>query len=206
MNQVILNTAYFPPVQFFGKLKKYRNVLIEQWEHYEKQSYRNRCIIMTANGIMQLTVPIRKPDTDNFFTKDTEIDYSTNWQKIHFKAIESAYKRSPFYDYYIEDFMPFFTDKEKYLLTLNDKIIKKLVELIGLDVEISYSKDFIKQSEDYLDLRNVIHPKKSRRIAEDNDSIYKPYYQTFNDRYTFVPNLSVLDLLFNMGPETADYL
>lgn len=107
MSILLLNTAYFPPIQYFSKIKEHEQFCIEQYENYGKQSYRNRCRIQFANGIMPLVVPVKKKDGQKFLTKEAQIDYSCKWQKLHFKSIESAYKNSPFYDYYTEDLSVF---------------------------------------------------------------------------------------------------
>lgn len=123
MDTLLISTAYFPPIGYIYALNHNSNVLIEQFEHYPKQTYRNRCEIMSANGKLSLTIPIKKNRQIKFFTKDAEIDYSTPWQKLHFKGIESAYRNSPFYDYYEEDFKTYFNNKEKYLLDLDRKSV-----------------------------------------------------------------------------------
>ena len=205
MSNILVNTAYFPPVQYFSEIKGCSEILVEQYESYGKQSYRNRCDIMTANGVMTLSVPVVKGASLKILTKDVLVDYSTNWQKLHFKGIESAYKNSPYYDYYIDNFMPFFERKEKYLLDLNTKILRELMENTGLRRPLSFTEDYYPAPENHEDLRDVIHPKPSRRRAE-RPFPPKPYHQTFAERFPFVPNLSIIDLLFNMGPETDGYL
>lgn len=205
MSNILVNTAYFPPVQYFSEIKGCSEILVEQYESYGKQSYRNRCDIMTANGVMTLSVPVVKGASLKILTKDVLVDYSTNWQKLHFKGIESAYKNSPYYDYYMDNFMPFFERKEKYLLDLNTKILRELMENIGLRRPLSFTEDYYPAPENHEDLRDVIHPKPSRRRTE-RPFTPKPYHQTFAERFPFVPNLSIIDLLFNMGPETDGYL
>ena len=205
MNNILLNTAYFPPVQYFSEIKNCSEVLIEQYESYGKQSYRNRCDIMTANGVMTLSVPVVKASSLKILTKDVLVDYSTNWQKLHFKGIESAYKNSPYYDYYMDNFLPFFERKEKYLIDLNTKILQEVMDNICLRRSLKFTEDYYPVPENLEDLRDVIHPKPSRRRAE-RPFIPKPYHQTFAERFPFTPNLSILDLLFNAGPEVMTYL
>lgn len=205
MNNILVNTAYFPPVQYLSKIKNSGEILIEQYESYGKQSYRNRCDIMTGNGVMTLSVPVVKGSSIKILTKDVLVDYSTNWQKLHFKGIESAYKNSPYYDYYIDNFMHFFEHKEKFLLDLNTKILKEILENMQFQRPISFTKDYDITSHTHTDLRDVIHPKPSRRKTDDPFTP-KPYHQTFAERFPFTPNLSILDLLFNTGPEASTYL
>ena len=142
MSNILINTAYFPPVQYFTKINNCTEIWIEQYESYGKQSYRNRCDIMTANGVMTLSVPVVKGSSIKILTKDVQVDYSTNWQKLHFKGIESAYKNSPYYDYYIDNFMHFFERKEKFLLDLNTKILKELMDNLQLQRPIKLTKDY----------------------------------------------------------------
>lgn len=205
MNKLLLNTSYFPPIQYISKLPVYKDIYIEQYETYGKQSYRNRCHILTANGVVPLSIPVVKTSA-RFLTKDAEIDYSTAWQRLHFRGIESAYKNSPFYDYYIEEFIKYFKTKEKYLLDYNQKILETLLEQMEIDKTIQFTDDYVSDTTGYTDFRDVIHPKPGRRPAEDCDFISRPYTQTFSDRFPFFPNLSILDLLFNTGPEATKYL
>lgn len=206
MNTLILNTAYFPPIQYFSKIKNYPEVRIEQYEHYGKQSYRNRFEILSANGVLPLSVPVKKPFGDKTLVKDIEVDYAINWQKQHFKGIESAYKNSPFYDYYMDEFQSYFEKKEKFLLELNGKILHQLLEILDINRKIGYTTEFEKEIHNACDMRDVIHPKASRRKEEDTGFQAIGYQQTFSEKFPFIPNLSILDLLFNTGPEATDFL
>ncbi len=196
MNEIILSTAYFPNVQYLSKFLAYKNILIEQMDTYAKQSYRNRCIISSANGPLPLTVPVVK----NFRTpvKDIKIDYSEEWQKKQHRAILSAYKNSAFYDYYFPEFEEFFEKKEKFLIDLNMKILDVILDNFGIDKKYSLTNVFIKEPT-CVDFRDKIHPKASKN-ANDKSFKQAKYYQVFEDKHGFVGNLSVLDLLFNEGP------
>jgi len=205
MNTILLNTAYFPPLQYFSCIKESETIYIEQYEHYGKQSYRNRCDILTANGPMTLSVPIVKGTSAKILAKDALIDYTTRWQKLHFKGIESAYKNSPYYEHYIDNLLPFFTRREKFLLDLNLKILHELLDLLPLRKTVCLTPDYLPQPEGMTDLRDAIHPKPSRRRL-DLPYTPTPYHQTFADRFPFIPNLSFIDLLFNEGPENSRFL
>lgn len=196
MSQIILSTAYFPNIQYLSKFLKYDNVLIEHMDTYAKQSFRNRCIISSANGPLPLSVPVVK----NFRTsvKDIQIDYSEEWQKKQHKAILSAYKNSAFYDYYFPEFEDFFIKKEKYLIDLNLKILDTLLDNFGIGRNYTITEDFIKDIE-CDDLRDRIHPKASKNIIDPSFKQLR-YYQVFSDKSDFTSNLSSLDLLFNEGP------
>ena len=205
MDRLLLTTAYFPPISYVSALIHAEEVYIEQYENFGKQSYRNRCEIMTANGVIPLTVPVEKANSKTL-TKDLKIVYATNWQKLHFKGIESAYKNSPYYEYYIDDLVPFFEKKETFLLDLNQKITKTILEMLRIKKDILYTSDYIPVgTEEYLDFRSVFHPKASHRTVGDNYTA-KPYRQIFCDRIPFVANLSILDLLFCCGTDAKEFL
>lgn len=205
MNNLLLTTAYFPPVPYFSAIAQAQSAYIEQYENFGKQSYRNRCEIMTANGVIPLTVPVAKANSKTLI-KDLRIVYSTPWQKLHFRSIESAYKNSPYYEYYIEDFIPFFERKETFLLDLNNSILETVLNCLKLPADIKYTDDYIVQGNPlYTDLRTAIHPKASHRTPGADFPVH-PYRQTFSDRSPFVPSLSVLDLLFCCGPDSKSKL
>jgi len=200
---IVLTTAYFAPVQYYSKFLKYNKVLIEVHDHFTKQTYRNRCKIYAANGVLQLSVPVKKDQTKTRLC-DIKIDYDTNWRKVHWKSIESAYKASPFFDYYADDLVPFFNRKYNFLIDFNTEIQNQILNLLNLDVSIQFTKSFKNYySADYDDFREKIHPKK---VIEDNDFTATQYMQVFQDRYGFQPNLSIIDLLFNEGPHAQNIL
>lgn len=204
--KVLLSTAYFPPVQYFTKLVSYPQVFIEQHENYNKQSFRNRCVIYGANGPLTLSLPVKKGQTDKIPVREVELDYATNWPKIHFKAIESAYRSSPFYEYYIDAFLPFYNKRHQYLFDFNLDIIHTLLEEIGIEKEIQFTTEFqLEEQTIFVDFRNSINPKKRLRKA-DTDFQPATYHQVFSEKYGFISNLSILDLLFNEGPATKDIL
>ncbi len=200
MKTIVLNSAYFAPISYFSAIAEAETICIEQYENFGKQSYRNRCEIMTANGVIPLTVPVAKANSKTLI-KDLKIVYATPWQKLHFRSIESAYKNSPYYDYYIDDLMPFFEKKETYLLDLNQAILETLLQLLKIDRPVHLTEDYIPQDHpDYTDLRDAFHPKANRRRAVPIPPV-RPYRQTFSDRYPFTPDLSILDLLFCCGAD-----
>lgn len=205
MDNLLLTTAYFPPVSYFSAIQQSTHIYIEQYENFGKQSYRNRCEIMTANGVIPLTVPVAKANSKTL-VKDLKIVYVSPWQKLHFKGIESAYKNSPYFEYYIDDLMPFFEKKETYLFDLNNKILETLLSLLKITKPVSLTNDYIREGDPtYSDLRNSIHPKATRRMPGADFPVI-PYRQTFSDRFDFIPNLSMLDLLFCCGTEVGRYL
>ena len=202
---LILSTAYFAPIQYYSKLLQSEYIVIDRHENYNKQSYRNRCIIYSANGLLDLVVPVVKPDKSKIPVIEVEISYDTLWQKQHFKAIESAYRRSPFYEYYMDDLMEFFDNRHRYLYEFNMRIMRKVCDLIKIPFQVQESSAYIKPGEGDPDLRNSLHPKMNRQQA---DSAFVPprYTQVFAEKWGFKPNLSILDLLFNTGPEAKKLL
>ena len=196
----VLSTAYFAPIQYYSKLARNEKVIIERHEHYNKQSYRNRCTIYSANGLLDLVVPVAKTGKPKISITEVEISYDTLWQKLHFKAIESAYRRSPFYEYYIDDLTPFFNCRHRYLFEFNMQIMRTMCSLMKIPFRVQESNEYIRSGAGNIDLRNSLHPKPSKQ-GTDTDFVPPRYTQVFADRWGFKPNLSILDLLFNTGPE-----
>lgn len=219
MSRILMNTAYFPPVEYVARVAEHETVVVEVWESYGKQSYRNRCEIMTANGPLALSVPVRHGHRgERLLTRDARVDYSTRWQKLHWKAVESAYKHSAFFDYYADYFVPFFERRTEFLVDLNEGILRAVMEAMGMERAMERTRDYEAVYTDGVDARETIHPKPGRRRGggdrgDGGDGqggvggyTARPYHQTFADRFAFVPNLSVLDLIFNVGPEAAEWL
>ncbi len=195
---VLLTTVYLAPVSYYAVLAKSENVLFENFDSYEKQTYRNRCEIATANGVMALSIPVEKSGSEKVLTRDIRISKHNNWQNQHWRTIESAYNSSPFFEYYIDDFLPFYTKDWTFLWDFNLEIQAKVLELLDFEIQIQHTTEYIKAvDENIIDLRNSFNPKLSKSIIET-----KPYYQVFAQRFGFQKDLSVIDLLFNMGNES----
>ena len=204
MTTAMLQTTYFGPVQWYQKLQHYDHCLIEQHDSYQKQTYRNRCLIATANGVQALTVPVSCDSvagTDKCQVKDVRISDHNQWRRIHWNALQSAYSESPFFDYYADDIHPFFEKKYDYLVDFNEAIRQKVCELIDIQPDVEYTKAYVNIADN--DFRNVIHAKHPKA---DPDFEARPYWQVFQHRHGFLANLSILDLLFCMGPEGVFYL
>ncbi|MDD4490278.1 MAG: WbqC family protein [Paludibacter sp.] len=192
-----LSTAYLAPIEYYRVLANVDEVLLEQHEFYVKQSYRNRCVIATANGLMDLTIPVEKFENGKTRIRDVRISYHGNWQLQHWRSIASAYNSSPFFEYYMDDLIVFYEKRWNFLWDFNVEIQQKILELIDLQPVIRLTEIYSKDLSDRIkDLRSVIHPKK-KLVSEHT----QPYYQVFVHKYGFQPNLSVLDLLLNMGNE-----
>ena len=215
MTTALLQTTYFGPVQWYQKLYRYDRCIVEQYDSYQKQTYRNRCIIATANGLQALTVPVEHPSPDGHhataITKDLRISDHNQWRRIHWNALQSAYSESPFFDYYQDDIRPFFEQKYEFLIDFNEAIREKMCELLDIRPTVVHSSAFTphhpssdeKPVPPYADYRDVIHAK---HPLSDPDFQPKAYWQVFQHKHGFQSNLSILDLLFCMGPEAIFYL
>jgi hypothetical protein len=202
---VLLSTAYFPPIQYFTKLSSHNNIYLECHENFSKQSYRNRCTILGSNGPLDISIPIKKENALKTSIRDVKIDYSTPWKKVHLRAVESAYRSSPFYLYYIDDIASILEKNRNFLFDLNLELINLMNQLIGLSVQLNFTEDFKTLPFSFVDFSDSIHPK-NRMKKPDNNFFAKSYYQVFVQKFGFIPNLSILDLLFNEGPNTQNIL
>ena len=200
MNTVLLSSAYLPPVSFFTAINSGGDVLIEQYDNYCKQTYRNRCRIATAAGVQSLTVPIVKGTTPKQLMKDVRISDHGEWRRQHWNALESAYMNSPFFMYYQDDFRPFYEKKYEFLIDFNTELTLLILKLAGMDKAVNLTESYGKKEQNILDLRQLVNP------GQHEPQSGRPYWQVFRQKYGFLANLSAVDLLFNMGPEFPLYL
>ncbi len=195
----IFPTAYLPSIEYVSLFLKSENPTIELFETYQKQSCRTRCNVMTANGVQTLTVPVIKTNGNHTLTKDIEISYKESWQQVHLRCLESAYRKSAYFDYYFPYLEKIYKQKFNTLIELNEFSMKAILKLLKVKKEISYTIDFEKITDD-----------KDYRIALSKNEINKEglqeYYQVFSDRHGFISNLSIIDLLFNEGPNSIHNL
>lgn len=202
MQIAYLSSAYLAPVSYYAKLMAYDQTYIEQYDHYVKQTYRNRCNIASPNGEIALTIPTVKPDSSKAPMKDIRISDHGNWQHLHWNAIISAYNNSPFFEYYEDDFRPFYENKFEFLADFNEQLRLVVCNLIDIQPEVKFTTEYKTSFEpNEHDFRELIHPKKDFKLV-DTQFESTPYYQVFEDKLDFLPNLSIIDLLFNMGPES----
>lgn len=200
MRNIILPSAYLAPVQYYAYLYACPEAQVEVCDNYAKQTYRNRCLVAGANGVQALTVPIIKPQNGKSQMRDIRISDHGNWRHLHWNALLSNYERSPFFDYYADDLRHFYEQPIEFLADFNEGLQRTVLTALELTPRFVRTHAYKATPDaDTLDLRQVISPKH----AADHDPRFKsvPYYQVFAHKHGFLPNLSILDLLFNMGPE-----
>lgn len=196
-----LSTAYLPPVSYFAKLYHYPVIEIETGSHYVKQTYRNRCHIAGANGIMPLSVPVIKPQQAKCPDGDIRISNHDNWQHLHWNAIVSAYGSTPFFEYYRDDLFPCYQKNQdgRRLLDFNNELLHIVCDWLDIHPQIRFTSHYKTEfTADERDFREAIHPKH----ADNRDFTAQVYYQVFADKHGFLPDMSIIDLVFNMGPES----
>jgi hypothetical protein len=194
----LFSTAYFPPVLYVAMSLQHTNLLIEAKETFPKQTYRNRMEIMTAGGVRTLTVPVVRNNHSR--TDEVLIDYKERWNIIHLRTIEAAYAASPYYLYYKDDIEALLMPRRDHLLDLNQAILEWILKRLKINSTVSLTTDYTALP-DIPDYRNAFSPK--HPVSADG---FPPYYQVFGDRQLFAHNLSILDLMMNLGLEAGDYL
>jgi hypothetical protein len=202
-NIVLLPTAYLGPIQYYSKLLKYGEALIEHHEHFPKQTYRNRCNIYGANGQLTLSIPLQKRG-ERTPVKDVRISYEQPWQKLHWRSFESAYRCSPFFEFYEDDLAPFYEKEYEFLIDFNADLHQLVCGLLKINNNTKPTREYEKTPANAVDLRELISPKIP--VEADKEFEVKPYTQVFGNRYGFIPNLSIADLLFNEGPSALEYI
>ena len=199
--KIIAHPTYFPTIGHFIAFAQAETIVFEREDNFQKQTYRNRTYIYAANGKLLLNIPVKHDKTGQKIKyTNTLIENVEDWQKQHWKSIESAYRTSPFFEYYEDDIKPVFFEQQEQLYDLNIAIFNTLCDCIELEKNVEYTSSFVKEYDNATDLRPLVLAKKG--IAINNT----PYSQVFDPKYGFLPNLSILDLLFNEGPNTINYL
>jgi hypothetical protein len=203
---VLIELHYLPSVQFFSKLLAYRRIIIERHENYQKGSYRNRCHIVGANGLQTLSIPLEKGKHQKLPITEVRIAYAQPWHLQHWRSIQSAYANAPFFPYYSEPIQELFEQRPVFLFDFNQQLFELLCRHLGLEHKIDYSTDYHRPAPpETADLRELISPK-DPQARKDHHFIPAPYPQVFTERHGFLPNLSILDLLFCAGPQTVEIL
>ena len=195
----LFSSAYFPCISYMARFLEDSSPVIEIWETYHKQTFRNRCRVMTANGVESLSVPVIKVNGNHTMTKDMVISYKEHWQQIHRRCLESAYKAAPYFDHYYDFLKPIFETRFEKLIELNDAAMQAVLKMLKAQKEIVHTTDYVRFTEN--DYREAFSPKK-----EMDGGLFPKDYHGFSAKYPFEPDLSILDLVFNEGPGIIPFL
>lgn len=191
-NSVLLTTAYLPSLAYLREVLRADEVLLEGQEHFVKQTYRNRCEILTANGKLSLSIPLEK-QADKEITSRKRISYAENWQQQHWRTITSAYKGSPYFEFFEDDLRPFYEQRFELLMDYNTALLKSVLHILRVKKEIRFTEHYELQPAGLTDLRGLLNT---------TEETITPHYQVFSIGSDFVPGLSCIDALFNIGLET----
>ena len=202
--KIIIESMLFPPVEVFSCLSKAEQLVIEQHENYQKRSYRNRFRILASGGPEDISIPLKKGKNQQQNIRETQISYDQDWIRVLRHQLQSAYGNSPYYAYYQEALFELLESKIPWLFELNQRLFSFVMELLGWQKKLEWTREYlIEYDSSYCDLRNVFSPIQKNKPG--NQTSY-PYPQVFEFRFGFVDSLSILDLLFNMGPESSGVL
>ncbi|MEI6851984.1 MAG: WbqC family protein [Bacteroidota bacterium] len=197
---VIFNSLYLPPLEFFVHACSAEMIMIEASENFRKQTYRNRCSIYSANGPIDLSIYLEKCRRNHLPIKEMRLSYAQAWNKIHWRAIVSAYNNSPFFMYYSHDFEKFYNKEYTWLLDYNTQLLSLCFKLMRMEKDIAYTQEYLVEYPEGIDQRNKFLSAQACKIS------FQKYPQVFAYKEGFIPNLSIIDLLFNRGPEAEEYL
>ncbi len=195
INEVLLSTAYLPNLEYLNKVINSSTVYIDAHEHFVKQTYRNRCEILTAMGKLILSIPLLKQSDKEIITKK-RISYAENWQQQHWRSITGAYKNSPYFEFFEDDFKPFYDTKYEFLFDYNLEFLKVILHILRTKKDIQLTHEYEVNPFQIVDLRDLSSENNFNKVS------VTPYYQVFEGKSGFTPNLSCIDALFNVGLET----
>jgi len=201
VNNAIFSLFYLPNLYYFKQFLAYKHhhILIEKQEHFPKQTFRNRAEIYSPNGILNLSIPVTRSNGNHTVYKDIKICNDTNWQHIHWKTITSCYRNSAYFEFYEDDFVPFYQKKYIHLFDYNVDLFTQILKSLKLTINFSFTNVYA-ATYNQPDFRNIILAKNTQNF------VAKPYFQVFDDREGFKGNLSIIDLLFNQGPQALSFL
>jgi hypothetical protein len=204
--KVIIDSHYAPSIAWWKVAAQAAQVLIEEASFFRKGTYRNRCHIYGANGLLRLSIPLKKGKHQKSTLQTVQISYDHEWQKLHWDSLCSAYRSSPYFEYYEFELKPLYKTNFELLKDFNRTLNEKIKQLIGLNNDWSYTESYLSDYDtDIVDYREVIHPQYNKNGLEEKLN-YDDYIQVFSNKFGFLPNLSILDVLFNLGPDTSNYL
>lgn len=196
---ILLHPTYFPSISQYTALLQAETITFEKEDNFQKQTNRNRMYIYSPNGIQMLNIPVKHSREPHQKYKDVKIENAFDWQKNHFKSLEAAYRTSPFFEFFEDDMRTIFEKKHEFMMDLNFKIFEIINDCLGITLPYTTTEEYFHEVEKYTDFRLLANGKKDTFVNE-------PYTQVFNEKHGFIPNLSILDLLFNEGRHAKDYL
>lgn len=199
MNNILIHPTYFPSISHYVAMLQADSVTFEMEDNFQKQTNRNRMYIYSPNGVQLLNIPVKHAIEKHQKYKDVRIENDFGWQKNHFKSLEAAYRTSPFFEYFEDDFRPLFEKKHEFLMDLNLEVFQLVNDSLGINIQPQKTTEFFHEVSDYNDFRHLVNGKKDTTQLEE-------YTQVFNEKHGFINNLSILDLLFNEGRYAVDYL
>lgn len=199
MNNILIHPTYFPSISHYVAMLQADSVTFEMEDNFQKQTNRNRMYIYSPNGVQLLNIPVKHDVEKHQKYKDVRIENDFGWQKNHFKSLEAAYRTSPFFEYFEDDFRPLFEKKHEFLMDLNLEVFELVNDSLGINIQPEKTTEFFHEVPDYNDFRHLVNGKKDTTQIDE-------YTQVFKEKHGFINNLSILDLLFNDGRYAVDYL
>ena len=197
---ILIHPNYFPNIHQFTQIIKADNILFEVSDNYQKQTFRNRTYIYGANGKLGLFIPVIHTHKNRELFKDVKISYDSNWMDLHLKSLQSAYRSSPYFEYFEDDFIKLYSEKEKFLADFNIKCIRLISNLLDLDLDFKISNEYVEKTNDIIDLRDLSNARKEKKIDTPK------YIQVFESKHGYINNLSILDLIFSEGPNSVSLI
>ena len=197
---ILIHPNYFPNIHQFTQIIKANNILFEVSDNYQKQTFRNRTYIYGANGKLGLFIPVIHTHKNRELFKDVKISYDSNWMDLHLKSLQSAYRSSPYFEYFEDDFIKLYSEKEKFLADFNIKCIRLISSLLDLDLDYKISGEYVEKTNDIIDLRDLSNARKEKKIDTPK------YIQVFESKHGYINNLSILDLIFSEGPNSVSLI
>ena len=197
---ILIHPNYFPNIHQFTQIIKSNNILFEVSDNYQKQTFRNRTYIYGANGKLGLFIPVIHSHKQRELFKDVKISYESNWMDLHLKSLQSAYRSSPYFEYFEDDFIKLYSEKEKFLVDFNIKCIKLISNLLDLNLNYKISNEYVEKTNDIIDLRGLSNARKEKKIETTK------YIQVFGSKHGYLNNLSIVDLIFSEGPNSVSLI
>ena len=194
---ILIHPNYFPNIHQFTQIIKANNILFEVSDNYQKQTFRNRTYIYGANGKLGLFIPVIHTHKNRELFKDVKISYESNWMDLHLKSLQSAYRSSPYFEYFEDDFIKLYSEKEKFIVDFNIKCIKLISVLLDIDLNYKISNEYVEKTNDIIDLRDLSNARKEKKIETPK------YIQVFESKHGYLNNLSILDLIFSEGKNSV---